>query len=136
MTTKALALLIASVALAALAAPVHATAGEALTQAHAASNDPTDFDGARARSERGLVRQGTSTDSRTPEQIASDEQGKADARVERTSIAPAPKITLAEPASKPTSGIPNDRLIGGLLGATGGLLGGGLLAYGLSRLTA
>ena len=122
--TPALCLIIAA---AALFAPAHAAAGAALT-------DPANFDGARARPEKDPVRAGALTDNRTSEQIANDEQTKADSRANRREPAPTAEFAIA-PAT-PVNGIPNNRLLGGLMGATFGLLGGGLLAYGLSRLTA
>lgn len=129
--TRALCLIIAA---AALFAPAHAVAATALPQAQPVLNEPANFDGARARLEKDPVRAGAQTDRRTSEQIANVEQTKADARVNRTE--PAPTTELAVAPTVPADGIANDRLIGGLMGATFGLLGGGLLAYGLSRLTA
>ena len=124
--TRTLCLIIAA---AALFAPAHALAG-----AQPALNDPVNFDGARARPEKDPVRAGALTDNRTSEQIANEEQTKADARVDRTAPASTAELPVAPAAH--ADGIPNDRLIGGLMGATFGLFGGGLLAYGLSRLTA
>lgn len=110
-------------AAAALAVPVHAVA----------TNNPVNFDGTRARPEKDPVRAGSINDLRTPEQIANDEQFKANARVERTETTSAPKfnLTTSEPAPSANK---RDRLIGGLTGALCGLLGGGMLAFGLSRI--
>jgi hypothetical protein len=144
---KALAL--ALVAVAALALPVRASGGGAITQASAAASDPISFDGARARPEGDLVRPGSSTDRRTPEQIAKDEQVKADARARPslTGSAPGPDKEIAPP--KPSKWITQDlmvagaagaltgMLVGSLWGMTGlgiGLLVGFLIAYGVNKL--
>lgn len=63
-----------------LAAPLHAFAGGAISQARAVSGDASNFDGARAHSDSGLVRAGTGTDRRSAGQLARDEQVLADAR--------------------------------------------------------
>jgi len=134
---------------AALAAPVRAAAAGALTQARTVSNDPTNFDGAHARPESNLVRAGSAADTRTAEQIAKDEQVKADARANLAATTPGPDKEIEPPKPKEWSksehllmgvkGALVGLLVGSLWGMTGlgiGVLVGGLIGYGLSRLTA
>lgn len=128
MKTLALCLIIA----AALFAPVRA--GATLARPEPSVND--NFDGARVRPEKEPVRAGALTDSRTQEQIAIAEQAKADSRVNREASASEIKAGPAALEPAPADTTKRDRLIGGVMGAVCGLLGGGLLAYGLSRLTA
>jgi len=138
---------LAVLAAAAFAFPVSAAAGGAITQARTAAVDPVSFDGARALPEGGLVTPGSSTDRRTPEEIAKDEQVKADARVALTATLPGPDKEIAPPA--PSKWITQDlmvagatgaltgMLIGSLWGMTGlgvGLLVGFLIAYGVNKL--
>jgi len=107
------------------------------------------FDGSRTRPEGDLVRPGSSTDRRSVEQIARDEQIKADARVNLTAAAPGPDREIEPP--KPAEWSKSDHilmgvkgamvglLVGSLWGLTGlgiGILVGGLIGYGLSRITA
>ena len=135
------------VAAAALAAPAYAVAGGALSQARTVADDPVNFDGARAHPEGSLVPAGTPADTRTAGQIAKDEQAKADARAALTATTPGPDNEIATP--KPNEWLKREHilsgvkislvglLIGSLWGMTGlgvGLLVGGLLGYGLSRI--
>lgn len=132
---------------AALVAPVYAVAGGALNQARAVSGDPVNFDGARAHPEGSLVRADAKTDTRTAEQIAKDEQAKADARLNLTATTSGPDNEIAAP--KPSEWLKREHilsgvkiglvglLIGSLWGMTGlgiGILVGGLLGYTLSRI--
>ena len=110
---------------AALASPAAATL---------VASDSVNFDGGRTRVGAEPVRAGTPADPRSARQIAQDEQFKADARVE---TAARPSAPVQEVSESRTSGAPGrKRLLNGALGAMCGLLGGGLLAYGVSRLTA
>lgn len=146
MNTRVLPLLIAA---AALTAPARALAGGAITQARTVASDPANFDGARARPEGELVRAGSAADPRTAEQIAKDEQVKADARASLAAATPGPDKEIEPP--KPNEWLKSDHilmgvkgamvglLVGSLWGLTGlgiGILVGGLIGYGLSRLTA
>ena len=70
---------------AALLAPLQAFAGGAITQARVVAADPKTFDGAAVRPEGDLVTAGSGADKRTPEQVAKDEQVRADAREARAS---------------------------------------------------
>ena len=134
---------------AALAAPAYAVAGGALNQARTVSNDPVSFDGARARPEGTLVPAGTPADTRTAEQIAKDEQAKADARAALAATTTGPDNEIAAP--KPNEWLKREHilsgvkislvglLIGSLWGMTGlgiGILVGGLIGYSLSRIMA
>jgi hypothetical protein len=136
---------------AALLAPAAAFAGGAITQARAVSGDPANFDGARVRPEGELVRAGGSTDARSADQIARDEQVKADARMRANTpnLAAGPDKEIVPP--KPSEWLKSDHIIMGVKGAMIGLLVGslwgfaglgigilvgGLIGYGLSRLTA
>ena len=129
---------------AAFAAPAHAAAP-------AARREAPNCAGARARPEGDLVRAGSGTDSRTPEQIAKDEQAKADARVQATLKAPTPGADTEIEPPKPNEWLKSDHIISGVKGAMIGLLVGslwgfagmgigvligGLIGYGLSKLTA
>lgn len=130
-------------------AAARAFAAEALGQARGAASDPASFDGARARPESGLVREGSSLDRRTAAQIARDEQLRADARA---GLAAKPHGPDREPEPpkpnewlKPAhiySGIKGTLiglLIGSLWGLTGlglGALIGGMIGYSLSRFAA
>jgi hypothetical protein len=137
------------IAAAALLAPAHAVADGALTQARTVSSDPSNFDGGRVRPEGDLVRAAAGTDKRTQEQIAKDEQLKADTRANLTAVTPAPDKEIEPP--KPSEWLKSDHiimgvkgamiglLVGSLWGLTGlgiGILVGGLIGYGLSRITA
>lgn len=137
------------VAAAALTAPLHAVAGGALNQARSASGDAANFDGGRARPERDLVRAGSETDRRTAEQIAHDEQIKADARANSANLALGADREIEPP--KPDARLKSDRILSGVKGGTVGLLIGslwgltglalgaligGLIGYALSRFTA
>lgn len=130
-----------------LAAPLTARAAGAIGQARAVSNDPASFDGAAVRPEGTPVPAGASTDGRTAEQIASDEQAKADARASSLKAAtqgPDKEIEEPKPAEWSKSehilsgvkGAMIGLLVGSLWGMTGlgvGVLVGGLLGYALSR---
>ena len=132
----------------AFAFPARAFAAGAITQARAAASDPVSFDGARALPEGDLVRPGSATDRRTPEQIAKDEQVKSDARqVSLKGLTPGADKEIAPP--EPSKWITQDlmvagatgaltgMLIGSLWGMTGlgvGLLVGFLIAYGVNKL--
>lgn len=131
-------------AAAALAAPVRAQAAGALGQARAVTNEAASFDGAAVKPEGTLVPVGPSTDARTTEQIAKDEQAKADARLKAKTPGPDAEIETPKPPewSKREhilSGVKIGLvglLIGSLWGMTGlgiGLLVGGLIGYTLSR---
>ena len=63
-----------------LVAPLQAFAGGAFTQARVVAADPKNFDGTPPRPEGDLVTAGSGTDKRSAEQIAKDEQVRADAR--------------------------------------------------------
>jgi hypothetical protein len=136
-------------AAAAFAFPSRAVAGGAIIQARAAASDPVSFDGARSRPEGDLVRPGSSTDLRTPEQIAKDEQVKADARAQVSLKGSTPGVDkeIAPPAPSKwitqnlmvagAAGALTGMLIGSLWGMTGlgiGLLVGFLIAYGVNKL--
>lgn len=129
---------------AAFAAPARAAAPGAGLEA-------PNFDGARARPEGDLVRAGSSTDGRTADQIAKDEQVKADARAQATLKASTPGPDKEIEPPKPAEWSKSDHIIMGVKGAMIGLLVGslwgfaglgigvlvgGLIGYGLSRLTA
>lgn len=108
------------------------------------------FDGARSRPEGDFVTAGASGDRRTADQIARDEQVKADARragLKATTPGPDTEIVPPEPAEWSKSehilsgvkGAMIGLLIGSLWGLTGlgiGVLVGGLIGYGISRITA
>ncbi len=136
---------------AALCAPARAAAAGALIQARAVSGDPTSFDGGRARPEADPVQPGSAADKRTAEQIAKDEQVKADARARANLAAttPGPDKEIAPP--QPNEWLKADHIIMGVKGAMVGLLlgsfwglaglgigllVGGLIGYALSRITA
>jgi hypothetical protein len=127
-----------------LAAALSATA-----RAAAPALETPNFDGSRARPEADLVRAGSGTDHRTAEQIAKDEQVKADARASLKAVAPGPDKEAEPP--KPNEWLKSDHIIMGVKGAMIGLLVGslwgfaglgigaligGLIGYGLSKLTA
>lgn len=139
-------LLSAVLAAAALAAPAHSFAAGALGQAKSLSGDPAGFDGAAVKPEGALVPAGASTDRRTAEEIAKDEQAKADARGGLQARAPGPDSELEAPKTPEwrkqdhiVAGVKIalvGLLIGSLWGLTGlgiGILVGGLLGYTLSR---
>ncbi|MBI2384576.1 MAG: hypothetical protein HYV14_01050 [Elusimicrobia bacterium] len=117
----------------------------------AANLEAPNFDGARARPEGDLVRAGASTDGRTAEQIAKDEQVKADARARADLKTPTPGPDKEIEPPKPNEWLKSDHIISGVKGAMIGLLVGslwgfagmgvgvligGLIGYGLSKLTA
>lgn len=129
---------------AAFAAPVRAASP-------AVNLEAPNFDGARARPEGDLVRAGSGTDRRTQEQIAKDEQVKADARAQASLKASAPGPDKEIEPPKPAEWSKSDHIIMGVKGAMVGLLVGslwgfagmgigvlvgGLIGYALSRLTA
>lgn len=147
MNTRLLpALLIAAAAL----APASAFAAGAMTDARAVSRDPINFDGGRPRPELDPVRASSTLDRRTAEEIAKDEQAKADARARAAIEGKVPGVEKEIEPPKPAewrksahilSGVKGaivGLLIGSLWGLTGlgiGALIGGLVGYGLSRLT-
>lgn len=127
---------------AALAVPALAAASSPLVE------NPN-FDGTRARPAGDPVRVGASTDDRSPEQIARDEQAKSDARPTLKAasmgedleiVPPKPKEWMkAEHVTSSVKGAMIGLLVGSLWGLAGlgiGALIGGLIGYGLSRLTA
>lgn len=134
-------------AAACLALPLTSHAAGALGQARTVAGDPASFDGAIAKPEGALVPAGASTDSRSAEQIAKDEQAKADARAAASKASlTGPDKELEEP--KPAEWSKSEHilagvkgamvglLVGSLWGMTGlgiGLVVGGLLGYALSR---
>lgn len=141
--------LLIMLAAAASALPARAVAGPAITQARTAASDPISFDGARTRPEGDLVRPGASTDRRTPDQVAKDEQVKADARARVSLSAQTPGADKEIAPPKPNKWITQNlmvagatgaltgMLIGSLWGMTGlgiGLLVGFLIAYGVNKL--
>lgn len=133
-----------------LSAPLPSYAAGALGQARAVAGEPASFDGAAAKPEGALVPAGASSDARTAEQIARDEQAKADARAAAVkSDRSGPDKELEEPKTPEwrksdhiltgVKGAMIGLLVGSLWGMTGlgvGVLVGGLLGYGLSRLMA
>lgn len=118
---------------AALAAPAHAGAG--LGEVRGAAENPSSFDGARARPGAEPVRPDANADKRTPGEIAAQEQTKADARVK---IAAPPQSPARAPRAPAPENEPADDngTLHGLAGLGVGALFGGLLAAGLSRLNA
>ncbi|MBI4061089.1 MAG: hypothetical protein HY403_06630 [Elusimicrobia bacterium] len=122
------------------AAPLRAAAGGAITQASGVSSDPANFDGARARAKADLVPAPSSRDRRTTEQVAQDEQAKADARAALAAKAPSRGIEPPRPderlQSSETAADPSADTLRGLAGLGIGILVGGLIGYGLSRVTA
>lgn len=137
MIARVLPLLLAA---AALSAPARAAAPVV---------EAPNFDGARTRPEGDFVRAGSGDDRRTAEEIARDEQVKADARANLKAAAPGPDKEIEPP--KPAEWSKSDHLIMGVKGAMVGLLVGslwglaglgigaligGLIGYGLSRITA
>jgi hypothetical protein len=136
----------------ALVLPMMIAAAVLALPAHAAPVAPLEapnFDGARVRPEGDLVRPASSTDGRTAEQIARDEQVKADARATVKTTTPGPDKEIEPP--KPNEWLKSDHIIMGVKGAMIGLLVGslwgfagmgigvligGLIGYGLSKLTA
>lgn len=146
MNTRVLPLLLVS---AALTAPLNAFAAGAITQARTVENNPAGFDGAGARPQSEIVRAGYSADRRTQEQIAKDEQVKADSRANLAVRTPGADKEIVPP--QPNEWLKSDHilmgvkgamvglLVGSLWGLTGlgiGILVGGLIGYGLSRITA
>ena len=124
---------------AALVAPALALAGTELREVSGAVTNPAAFDGARSRPSTEPVRAAASGDKRTAEEIAADEQVKADARSRINPLAPSAtpiaELSAAEPAEQSAPQDGNGTLYG-LAGLGAGALLGGLLALGLSRLTA
>lgn len=138
------ALMLPLLAAAALLAPVQASAAAPALEA-------PNFDGARSRPEGAFVTAGAATDGRTAAQIAKDEQVKADARARVTVTAPTPGPDAEIAPPKPNEWLKSDHIISGVKGAFVGLLVGsfwglmglgigaligGLIGYGLSKLTA
>lgn len=126
-----------------------AAALSAPARAAAPALETPNFDGARTRPEGDFVRADAGTDRRTAEQIAKDEQVKADARANLKAAAPGPDKEIEPP--KPSEWSKSDHLIMGVKGAMVGLLVGslwglvglgigaligGLIGYALSRITA
>lgn len=136
----------------ALVLPLMLAAAAAALPARAAPAVPLEtpnFDGARARPEGDLVTAGAPADGRTAEQIAKDEQAKANARASLKATASGPDKEIEPP--KPNEWLKSDHILMGVKGAMVGLLVGslwgfaglgigvligGLIGYGLSKLTA
>ncbi|MBI3289362.1 MAG: hypothetical protein HYZ74_07570 [Elusimicrobia bacterium] len=144
--------LAALVAFAALSA--HAGSGApALNQARTAVDNPATFDGARDRGIAGPVKAGASTDTRSAEQIAADEQAKADARAAAKAQSQPSLTTAADKAAVAAKPNPwfakahiynglKGALVGALVGSFGGWVGaligagvGFLIAYAISKFT-
>lgn len=146
MGMKALALPLLAAALAAGPSAVFAAGG--LADARGAADNPARFDGALVRPESPAVVVGASTDHRTQEQIAKDEQVKSDARQSAAVKANGPDAEIVPPKPNPwlagnhiRAGVKGGligMLVGSLFGLAGlgiGALVGAALAYGLSRFT-
>lgn len=128
--------------------PASAFAGAPITQAGVVAKEPAKFDGASQRNDANPVLAGGGADKRTKEQIAKDEQVKADAR-SRGNLAvrtygedkeiqpPKPNTWITKPLiQRAFCGALIGLLIGSLFGPIGLIAGpliGAALFYGMAK---